>query len=84
MFDKEVLKFNLIGLLTFSIPAIMGWTWFGFSAFLVGLINLIVCPFCFMSGYKKRGLTLLLCGEVLLSIGYSICSTNFFFRVRPI
>jgi len=74
--NKTALKVNM---LTFIILGLLsaflgGGTGIGAIAFVIGVINIFSGLLKLIVGGKDTALTLLLCGGILLLIGFSLCS----------
>ena len=76
MFTKKYIRNNIIAFAILSILlSIFGFAGVGMAALLIAPVNLLAGVICLLMKQKTNGLTLLLCGGVLLLIGFSICST---------
>lgn len=49
----------------------------GIIGFIVGVLNLLISPFIFLSDNKVLGKAFLLSGALYLVIGFAVCSSGF-------
>ncbi len=76
MFTKKYIRNNIIAFAILSLLlGMLGFAGVGLAALLIAPINLLAGVICLLIKQKTNGLTLLVCGGVLLLIGFSICST---------
>jgi hypothetical protein len=78
MLNKTLIRNNAIafGILGILFGLMIGTAGFGLAALLVGIVDLFTGLLMILIRQKNRGLTMLLCGGVLLLIGFSVCSTT--------